>query len=331
MLRFGNRRAAPNYLSGWHQRRIFLLVMALGLVLIAMREAGKPQRWKWLEALGPAALPANDADALDTRLPAAESPAREPGTIRSPAPEPEDSSAEPTARRYFPGVEARLLARVQDDTIFRKQDYESWFNLLSVLRDNSTDALRSASQGDATYLQLYQQPAAYRGELVTIAGTVRRCSYRAAPQNDAGITGYYQLWIQAAGTSSSLYVAFVLELPDGFPQGDQLAAEVTLTGFFFKRWAYAAQDTIRTAPVLLARTCEWLQPAPAAAREPHSWWPYLAAMGIGVALAIIAFWYRAPTNAALGRYTADAGPIEVPPAIEPAASAPHDSPPFSAE
>lgn len=313
-MRFRTSTPAPSYFSGGQQRRLLLLVLSLGLVVFLMREAGQPDRWKWFEVLAPGPGQVSDADAVDTRLPPVEPDGRAAATVRAAA---EDADKVPLAgadQRFFPGVEAGLLGRVRDDTIFRKQDYESWFNLCRVLQDTPAAAIRAASTGPATFLQLYQQPAAYRGELVTIAGTVRRASYRAAPQNDQGIEGYHQVWLQASGTSSSLLVVFVLELPPGFPTGDGLEAEVTLTGFFFKRWAYAAQDTIRTAPVVLARTLEWQQPAAVATARQTSWWPYLGAAIVGTVLALLAVRFRTPRNQALDRYTDDSvGDIEPPP------------------
>lgn len=305
-MRFRRRQPAPNYLSGALQRRLLLLVMALGLVLILMREAGKPQRWEWFNLLTSAG-PAGHEEAVDTRLATPED-SDKPGVIY--APNDADDAPLPAAAggRYFPGVDTRLLARVRDDTIFRQQDYESWFNLCDVLRRHSPEQIADASTGDVTFLQLFQQPAAYRGELVTVAGVIRRAGYRPAPQNDVGVEGYYQAWLQPLGTGSSPMVIYLLELPKDFPIGDQLDAEVTLTGFFFKRWAYAAQDTIRTAPVLLARNLTWHQPPVVPREEPGvSPWLYALAALVGVALAALAFRFRPSPTSALKRYTEEEG------------------------
>jgi hypothetical protein len=69
----------------------------------------------------------------------------QPGTILAPAEDVNVSAVEVPTKQYFPGVDARLLSRVRDDTIFRKQDYESWFNLLRVLRDSSPEQIRAAA------------------------------------------------------------------------------------------------------------------------------------------------------------------------------------------
>jgi hypothetical protein len=69
-------------------------------------------------------------------------------------------------------------------------------------------------------------------------------------------------------------VVYCLHLPEAFPTGMELVEEAEVTGFFFKRWAYLAQDTFRTAPMLLARTIRWQKAPEAAARslpKPGTW------------------------------------------------------------
>jgi hypothetical protein len=115
--------------------------------------------------------------------------------------------------------------------------------------------------------------------LVTVAGKIRRTYLPRVPDNDYQIDRYYQTVFQPADNRSELMFVYCLSLPEGFPEGTEVSAEVEVTGFYFKRWAYAAQDSVRTAPVLLARTVRWNRP-PAAVEEP--------AFGAGTILALIA-------------------------------------------
>ncbi|NUQ63835.1 MAG: hypothetical protein HUU20_15265 [Pirellulales bacterium] len=142
-----------------------------------------------------------------------------------------------------------------------------------------------------TYVQLAQQPEAYRGELVTLAGTVRRAQRVTAPKNDRGIESYYQLWLQPEDDPTDPIVVYSLELPEGFPTGMEVSADARLTGFFFKRWAYMAQDRLRSAPTVLSRTVDWRKRtetvAPRRDGDPSIW----LVLGVSAGLAALGVVY----------------------------------------
>jgi hypothetical protein len=188
------------------------------------------------------------------------------------------------AAEFFPGVKPELLDAVRDDTVFRGAEHEAFFHLLETLHDQDEQTLAAASRGPTAFVQLYQQPDEYRGKLVTIHGAVRGVFPDAASRNDYGIERYYQVWVQPHDHPGLPIVAFVLDLPAGFPVADRLQEEVELTGFFFKRWAYRAQDAIRSAPLVLAKTVRW-QPPPVADVKPLN---VVVIVGIVVGAVLIA-------------------------------------------
>jgi hypothetical protein len=117
-------------------------------------------------------------------------------------------------------------------------------------------------------VQLYNQPRAYRGRLVSFSGRLRSAERLSATKNAYGVDRYYKLAIEVgAGTNPPVVIVYSLELPDGLEQRRSphgaFSEPIRLTGFFFKRLAYKAQDTIRLAPLLAAKTVDWI-PAPAA-------------------------------------------------------------------
>jgi hypothetical protein len=263
-MRFQPRQSTPNYLGRREQRRLLTIVILLGLVFFLMQQARKPANWHWFVALNNpgAGGQAEPGQAIDTRLqPLAEAP-QEPGTIQLPAQKPARPAAE-----YFAGVKPELLEAVRDDTVFRGAEHEAFFHLLETLHRTDQRTLDAASRGPTAFVQLYQQPDEYRGKLVTIRGAARGVFQYAAARNDYGIEKYYQVWIQPNDNPSLPLVIYVLDLPAGFPIADHMHEEVELTGFFFKRWAYRAQDAIRSAPLLLAKTVNW-KPPPVANTEP---------------------------------------------------------------
>jgi len=255
-MRFSTRRSTPNYLGGSQQRRLLMTILLLALVLFLMREAGKPANWQWFVALNnPAPAPAEPAE-IDTRLRPSVQEEALPGAFSSP-PENPPASAAPG---YFAGVKPGLLESVRDDTVFRGAEHDAFFHLLEILHDTDSQTIEAASRGQAAFVQLYHQPEEYRGKLVSLRGTVRGVFDVQASRNDYGIVRYYQLWLQPYDNPSLPVVVYVLELPPGFPTAERMQEEVELTGFFFKRWAYRAQDAIRSAPLVLAKTVQWERP-----------------------------------------------------------------------
>jgi hypothetical protein len=244
---------------------VLLLVMSLGLVMLLMSKARDPKNWAWLVAAGdhgkaPAStsLPAGDDLPEDA---ARHKPTKPDTPDTSPPPGPA-KTGDQAAARYFPGVEPRYLAAIRDDAAFRPEEQDIWFQLLEILDHTNQAVLRRSSTGRVTYSQLSRQSEQYRGQLVSIRGTIRRTSVQRPRENDGRIVQYYQTVLQPADDRSQLIFVYCLYLPEGFPTGPDVSADVDVTGFYFKRWAYAAQDTVRTAPVLLARTVDWIKPPP---------------------------------------------------------------------
>ena len=264
VLDFQSGQRPRNYLARRQQWRLLILVMLLGLVVMAAVKARDADNYRWFFALGGAgsARPSDDPGeapvSVDTRVHRVTQAEITPGTFISPG---ATVHSEEASSRYFPGVKASYLLSIRDDSPFGSDERDAWFHLFELLGKTDPAEIRAASTGRVTFIQLFRQPDDYRGELVTVRGTLVRAHRLAAPDNDHEIDGYYQTWIRPADNRHYPMVAYVLELPDRFPTGMEVSAEVEITGFFFKRWAYQAQDTLRSAPVVLARSVEWKEPA----------------------------------------------------------------------
>ena len=285
MLRFPSHPRPPNYLASRHQWRLLVLVMSLGGIIWLALEARNPDHYRWLWQISrkPAVIEGN----LDTRLPPGAPPEGDSFVL----PSPEGVYRSPDAERGI--IPAENLAAIRDDQPFRRSEQAAWFQFLDKLRSTDEAALASRSIGPTTLIQLFRQPAEYRGELVTIRGILRRCEEVTAPKNDLDFTSYYQTWVFPDDNPSNPIVVYCLTLPQGFPSGMELAERVELVGFFFKRWSYAAQDTVRLAPVVLAKGLAWTpalrKPAPT---QPISLPLLVAAAAVIAAAVVLASWWR---------------------------------------
>lgn len=201
----------------------------------------------------------------------------------------------PAQKHLFDGVPARLWDEVRDDTPLRAAENEAFFTLLRALRVTPLDRLAAQSTGPVAYTQLLQQPQAYRGELVTLAGHVRRAFRLPAARNNLGIQHLYQTWLEPADRSEPV-VIYLAELPRGFPEGMELREQVRVHAVFFKRWPYRAASGMRSAPLLLGKTLQW-QPAAKSVPQAQDDLPQvklpllfaLTALG-GVVLCLLAVW-----------------------------------------
>jgi hypothetical protein len=239
-----------------------LMMAAVGLILVV--QVSKPQTWRFLGAwmAGATGLPgASDAPAgppVDNRLDAiADQGAPSGGFVSPPPVAPEKVPSPPRPG----GVRADLLASVEDDTPFTpfvSDDHEVWLYLFGTLQKSDDAALEEKTASRPTYAQLFKRPEAYRGQLVTVRGTVRRVHRLTAPPNPCGIEEYYETWLQPADNPSSPMIIYSLHLPERFPLGMDVAEVAEVTGLYFKRSAYQAADTVRTAPTLLARNLRWV-------------------------------------------------------------------------
>ncbi len=149
------------------------------------------------------------------------------------------------------------LALVQDNTYFRPKEAEAWFGFFERLQQMDEQQLRELTLGELTYTQLLKQPQVYRGQVVTIRGTLRREELEQSPENSLGIESTHRLVIQPRGGGHWPMVVHCLELPENFPHGEDPKTPVSVTGFFFKNWSYAWQGGLGIAPTLLARSIDW--------------------------------------------------------------------------
>ena len=271
MLDFQQGRKPRNFLSRREQWRLLLLVLTLGLIVILMFEARKPEHYSWFCAAGEdgagggtTGKPSSDSRPTDPRLQSPSPDEGLPGMSVSPS---LVKSAEAAPSRYFPGVKPSYLETIQDNRPFRRAEWDAWLHLLDILGRTDEATLTIASTGPVSFVQLFQQSEEYRGELVTTRGTIRRAHRLKAPKNEYGIDDYYQTWLQPADHPEDPMVVYCLHLPNGFPTGMDVSADVAITGFYFKLSVYKAQDAVRRAPMLLSRTVHW-QKKPEVVKKP---------------------------------------------------------------
>lgn len=299
MSEFRRKPPPRNYLARREQWRLLGLVLGLGLVVILMSEARNPENYRWMFGSGQdEEVSEVEITEIDNRYEPAPRGPEVPGTFIARV-EPDEAESDTTGR-YFPGVKPAYLEKVRDDAPFGSAvtaEHRAWLNLLEILHTADEQTLENASIGRVTYAQLMEQPREYRGQLVTVFGTVHRAHRLEVPENDTGVERYYRLWIAPDDNPSSPLVAYVLELPDGFPTGMDVRADVRLVGFSFKRWLYLAGDpetgeeTMRIAPLVFGRTVHWRKPPPSRPPPPADPITLVTIAGVALLVAVVVVVY----------------------------------------
>jgi hypothetical protein len=162
------------------------------------------------------------------------------------------------------GASAHNLETVRDDTVFRPGDEEAWFQIWMRLQSSDIQSLLQSKPRQVSFAELFGQPRSFRGRLVRFKGAIRGMQRVEAPANNYNVKGYWQAWVEPDDGPASPIVVYFLRVPEGMPQGMKLREPVEVVGYFFKRWAYQAKDTIRTAPLVMALEPIWkpLEPPP---------------------------------------------------------------------
>lgn len=232
-----------NYLAPRERRRVFWLLMPPALV--ALLALGWIER-AWFPRREAAVVPQ-----VDTRLASARGAAPAGETVLI---EPEPERFEPAAGELSASVES--LAKIRDDSLFRRDDQPAWIETWLKLQSADPAALRRAA-APVSFTEMFGQPLSFRGRAVRFKGTLRRLELLQTAANEHGITDYWQGWVEPAGGPPSPILVQFLRKPEGMPSGMKISEPVEVAGYFLKRHAYMAADTLRRAPLVLAIEPVW--------------------------------------------------------------------------
>jgi len=184
--------------------------------------------------------------------------------------------------------------------------------------------LQRAATGRSSVAPLLVQPEKETGQLVLVEGIARRVvrivvDSKSASEIPGALEAYYEIEVFTPHSNKLRnlpVVCCVAELPDGFPQGDEIREPVRLAGMFFKSWVYTTRQPSQAfetaggrqrvfAPIVLGRQPVWLQDSSTNPKNPWAIWggvAFLLGLAIlGVALARLARRDRLSWKATLRR------------------------------
>jgi hypothetical protein len=189
-------------------------------------------------------------------------------------------------------LDKAVLLDARDDTLgIRHSEAEAFFTLLDHVRRVPAAELESAARRNVQYAHLMTDPSSFRGEVVTVSGTLRRCEEFAAVDASRAPHRLYEAWVLCddAGGQPCRIVAANVD-PRALHPGDA-HIPVRITGCFFKREGYEASGGLRVAPTILAKSIEvdWANHRPALTSGAPPMLPGLAvAIGLIFAFTLLA-------------------------------------------
>lgn len=224
-------------------RRLFRMILALGLVLIVMQRAGDPKVYRMF-------FPElQQTTAVQDELLA---PSDSVSSDRS-------DSVDATSRRADRiddlTEDAALLESVNTGALWTKADQPAFYRLLSTGGEMKQLAKPPQQTGA---LSLLTQADVYLKSNVLIIGRLGRVEQIAAEANDFGVTKYYQLWIDPSDASGQPVTCYCERLmPSLKPYLGQTLIDdgptVHVEGVYLKRIAYAAKAGSQLAPAIVGR------------------------------------------------------------------------------
>ncbi|MEY3172209.1 MAG: hypothetical protein RLZZ436_122 [Planctomycetota bacterium] len=130
-----------------------------------------------------------------------------------------------------------------------------------ALRESRYAAARRDPTVFPVFVDLFQNPDVWQGELVTLRGYVRRVLTHPGDPSLFNGQPLHELWLYTADSQHIPTVVVTPSLPRDFPLTADLVDSVTVTGCFYRMYVYRGQSETRQAPLVLAGRIDW-RPSP---------------------------------------------------------------------
>lgn len=237
-MRFRTKQKPRGLLSRKHQVRLTMLVVALGLVLVGSRVVGKPSFWA---AMFPDSQQANHDSSADT-------------AVTHTALRPDFSATD--GRSPVRELSDSLQNTIEDNVIgVTADEAKAWFVSMGLAERITSSQARQLPQ--AKFALLMDAPDECRGHAFTVTGKLRRLTKETLTNDSTEYKNVIDAWLTLPDSGDSLVHVVALEAGRDLPVAESFGdnpPEVTVSGYFFKREAYAssAEGGISIAPLLLA-------------------------------------------------------------------------------
>ncbi|HZU39317.1 MAG TPA: hypothetical protein VFA18_25550 [Gemmataceae bacterium] len=208
---------------------------------------------------------------------------------------PADVVRVPTVNLKDRGIEDRAPVRSKSEN---GMEFNAYYDAVVTAHGATAAGFAKGARRDVSYVNVFEQPERYRGDILHIEGRLYRVRKLEAASfvHDLGIDTIYEGWVytDADGNRYPWCIVFT-DLPSGLQIGESMNVQVAFDGFFFKRYRYQARSgKTRDCPLLIGHSPVVTQPLTAT----RSNWPTLVIVGLagllGTTIALIValtWWY----------------------------------------
>ncbi len=218
---------------------MLILLAVLGALYDMMRQ---PASWNWLSA--------NEGD-----RPSASLTSEPVASTGSPAPE--KIIAGPNDLDPAEWAEFQSLSElVTDKSELRAREMLPYWKLLEWSHTQSLAELEQRARQEPALVQIWNEPAKYRGKPIRLRLHVRRVLEweTDASKNGLGASKVYEVMGWTDETKSLPYMVVLADKPPELPVGNEVEAEIVFVGYFLKIMTYQTfDDKSRGTPLLLGR------------------------------------------------------------------------------
>ncbi len=182
-------------------------------------------------------------------------------------------------------MDVGLFDDVREHSSDLKVERECFYQLLTALRRGDLATLADATNADYSVEPLFNDPDSIRGKLIALEGRARRAVEVRVADVDIrrrfGIDRYYEIALFTRDSQNNPLLFDVVDLPAGFPLGDDINEFVRIPGVFLTGFTYHRDATIeerqkglkppmQKAPLLIGKSP--IRVDYRAPDESFSWW-----------------------------------------------------------
>ena len=307
-MRFRSKGKPRGQILAREQRRITLLIVGVGLLVMILMMSGKSAWFTQLfsdpasaqkktqpvsEALmGNTELRPDEVEFVPTESPAA---ANDYASMIDRAGAAQMEATLPENTNGVNNVPHNLTRTIRDDVLgVLSTESDAWFGTLRMAQKITSEQRSRIPEGQ--FALFMDAPQSCRGKAFTIQGRLRRLVKAPLPKNAEtyGVRAAYDAWISTRDSGNQLLHVVALSADSGLPLREELGSngpDVELAGYFFKREGYAAkgvdgQGDLALAPLILAGRLRYLPPRSLVTRADEMN-PWLMWVGIAVCIGVM--------------------------------------------
>lgn len=238
----------------------------LMLIVISIDFTRKPENWQWFFSIAeePVEMELKELslDDLDFRVDEPKEGTLPADTFVAVADEQKPQINFDQLGLNIQRIPPELIDDVQDKRVgLLRSEQEAMERVLQRVRTLKQAELDEAAVDDVGFRVVFTDAATYRGQLISVKGTLWRLQRFPFGAKDSTEDDLWQAWMFSGDSGNNPWVVFLTEKPAEIEAGENINRQITVAGYFFKNYGYATEQGLHIAPMLIAKSFS-LQPLP---------------------------------------------------------------------